>query len=89
MFLYRLNDRIPCFKFIPFPEAGCEGSAKIQHVSVAFDVCIGPPIVVTAIVIMTLYYGISGEITQPLFMIAFSFYVTNIIKLMSVGMHKG
>lgn len=47
-------------------------------------------IVVSPMVIMTLYYGISGEIPQPLFMIAFSFYVTNPkVKLMSVGMHKG
>lgn len=41
-------------------------------------------VIITPTVIMILYYSISSNIIQPLFMITFSFYVTNIIKVVNI-----
>ena len=40
--------------------------------------------IMTPIIIMSLYYSITSNIIQPLFMISFSFYLTHMIKMISM-----
>lgn len=51
-----------------------------MRIGLLIYICVNK-IVITPTIIMSLYYGISGNITQPLFMISFSLYVTNILKI--------